>query len=63
MGINIYLQQFASYWEAYIIKQEKMIALFLANIGHELFATLKDIWGPEEVQKQDIWQNSEYIEA
>lgn len=52
MGINVYIEQFDTYSDAYIIKPDKKVPLFLAKIGHELFTMLSLA---KESQRTDMW--------
>lgn len=54
MDISVYTNQFGSYCEAYNIKQEKKVPLFLTNIWHGSFSILKDLCAPDKVQDQSF---------
>lgn len=55
MDVNVYLKQFQAYCDAYYsVKAERRNSLFLANITHELFATLKDMLAPDTLQDQSF---------
>lgn len=54
MDITISINQFMSYWKAYNVSKEKQSHLFLTNVGHGLYANLKDEFAPLSLGEQSF---------
>lgn len=52
MDITVYIAQIENHCMPYNIKPEKKVNLFLANISHELFSQLRDLFLPQELSEQ-----------
>jgi len=52
MNVSVYIEQFQGHCDACAVKPERIVTLFLANISHELFSTLKVLVAPGPLQDQ-----------
>lgn len=51
MSMQIYLEQFENYCQAYTIGNDHMVGTFLTCIIHELYSQIKDIFALDNVRE------------